>query len=150
MAQVNNPRKQFQFGVFIPGFNEFLAQEVKLPDIEFDIATHGDIGFEVKTAALKKIGMLVVNKISPNDQPDDDFNDWQLEIFDTLSGGGALPQDYKRDIIIEEYSNDGITVVQRHQYIGCWPQKINGHDLNRKGSDNTVTSIEFCIDEVDQ
>lgn len=146
-AKVANPRKQFQFNVIIPGLNPFLAQEVKLPDSDLDMVEHGDTNFDVKTAGKKKLGMLTVNKILPADGLDQFFRVWQRRIQNTLTGGGELPSVYKEPIMIEEYSSDGITVIDRHIYTGGWPQKINGRDFSRKASENTVESIEFCVDE---
>lgn len=147
-AKIQNPRKQFQFQVFIPGLNPFLAQEVDTPDQEFDAVEHGDVGYLVKTAGLKKVSMLKVNKIQQADSTDTFMQDWANQIFDTQLGGGDLPSNYKTTILVEQYSNDGVTVVQRYEYDGCWPQKLNGISLSRKGSENTIESIEFCIDEV--
>lgn len=149
MAHVDNPRKQFQFQIIIPGLNPFLAQEVKMPDADFDSVEHGDTGFLVKTAGLKKIGKLTVNKISPADATDRYFRNWQSRILNTNIGGGQLPSQYKVPIMVEEFSSDGITVVNRELYRGCWPQKINGKDFKRMGSDNTIEAIEFEIDQDD-
>ncbi len=146
-AKIANPRKQFQFTVIIPGLNPFLAQEVKLPDSEIDIVEHGDTNFMVKTGGMKKVGQLTVNKIKPADSLDTYMKSWQNRIQNTFTGGGQLPSQYKVSVIVEEFGNDGITVIERHQYLGCWPQKRNGVDLSRKGSDNTTESIEFCVDE---
>lgn len=147
MAKVANPRKQFQFTIIIPGLNPFLAQEVKLPDIDFDNVEHGDTNYLVKTAGMKKIGQLTVNKISPADSIDIFFRAYAQRIQNTLTGGGQLPSQYKVAIIVQEYSNDGVSVIETYTYKGCWPQKINGKDLSRKGSDNTIQSIEFSVDE---
>jgi hypothetical protein len=128
--------------------NPFLAQEVKTPDGEFDVVEHGDAGYLVKTAGLRKIGNITVNKISPADGPDITFDVWHNSILNFVTGGGLPPIGYKKPIIVEQYSNDGISVIKTKMYLGCWPNKINGEDLNRKGSENTMNSIEFCIDTV--
>lgn len=148
MAKINNPRKQFQFTILISGMNPFLAQEVKTPDEDFDTAMHGDTNFEVKTAGIRKIGDLTVNKISPVDAPDTTFRDWFNQIQDTELGGGDLPSNYKRIIEVIQYSNDGVTPVESWKYGGCWPKKKNGLDFNRKGSENTIQALEFSIDEL--
>lgn len=146
-AKVQNPRKQFQFRIIIPGMNPFLAQDVKLPDVEFDATEHGDTGYMVKTAGMKKVGMLSVTKICPADSLDTNMRIWGKQIMDTRLGGGAPPSLYKKPILVEELGNDGISVIERHTYSGCWPQKLNGKELSRKSSENTVESIEFCVDE---
>jgi hypothetical protein len=147
MAKINNPRKQFQFTIILPGLNPFLAQDVKIPDVELDIVEHGDTNFDVKTAGRKKTGMLSIIKISASETTDRFFWDWIKSIQNTRSGGGLLPFAYKRVCIVEQYSADGITVVQRWQWTGVWPQKINGIEFSRRGSENTIESIDLCVDE---
>lgn len=147
-AKVNNPRKQFQFNIIIPGLNPFLCQDVKSPDVDFDVAEHGDTNFMVKTAGMKKIGTITLAKISPAEFIDNYFDNWGLLIQNTRTGGGALPQEYKRTIIIEQYANNGITVIKRWICSGCWPSKFNGIDFSRRSSDNTLENIELQVDEV--
>jgi len=147
MARVQNPRKEFNFQITIGGINPFLCQEVKLPDIEFDMTEHGDTNYDVKTAGRKKIGMLQVTKIFDSTSIDLEIRQWADQIQNTLTGGGANPSDYKRSILVEEFASDGVTVVSTTEYEGVWPQKINGRTLNRRSSDNTTQSIEFCVDE---
>jgi len=148
-AKVANPRKQFQFNISIPGLNPFLAQKVKSPDDESDMVEHGDTNFIVKTAGIRKFGMLTIEKIQPSETTDNFIWAWRRQITNTTTGGGDLPSNYKQTLLIEQLAPDGITVVQRWEASGAWPQKINGIEFDRKGSENTVESIDFCIDEFD-
>ena len=107
-AKVPNPRKQFQFTIIIPGLNPFLAQEVKLPDVDFDVQEHGDTNFQVKTAGQIKYGTLQVSKIQPATGLDVFMENWARRIQNTLTGGGELPSQYKEQAIVEEFSSDGI------------------------------------------
>lgn len=147
-AKVPNPRKQFQFGIILAGLNPFLAQEVKLPDNEFDSIEHGDTNHDIKTAGKRKVGNLTVNRILPADSLDVFMKAWIEQIQSFRTGGGDFPSNYKRSIMVEEYSNDNITVIERHIYDGCFPLKVNGRELSRKGSENTMENIEFSVDEV--
>lgn len=147
-VKVPNPRKQFQFTIIIPGVDPFLSQEVKLPDEEFDVVEHGDTNFDVKTAGKVKYSTLTVTKIFPSTALDGYIRDWRRRIQNTITGGGQLPSQYKTTAIVEEFASDGVTVIERHIYNGVWPSKINGKELSRRGSDNTVQSIEFCVDEI--
>lgn len=149
MAQVENPRKNFQFNIILPGLDPFLCQDVKTPDADIDVVQHGDAGFMVKTGGMKKIGNLTISKISPADSVDAYFKNWQGQIMSTRTGGGALPSQYKTTIMVEELSTDGFTVINREVYKGCWPSKINGKDLSRKASENTVESVELQVDQDD-
>ena len=146
-AKVPNPRKVFLFGIFIQGINPFLAQTVKLPDVENDIVEHGDTNFDVKTAGKKKVSMLTVSKLSPQEGPDLGIHEWMRRIQNTTQGGGQLPSLYKTTAMVVKYGADGITIIERHIFSGVWPQKINGVELSRMSSDNEITTIDFCVDE---
>lgn len=148
MAKIANPRKKFQFTISIPGLNPFLAQRVTVSSVELDQATHGDTGYEVKTAGMKKVGMLTVHKISRSEQFDNWVWDWVDRIMNTRVGGGEIPDLYKTFIMVEQYANDGETVMHRWFHYGCWPQKINGVEFSRVDSDNTIEEIDFCVDDV--
>lgn len=147
-AKVPNPRKGFQFNIILPGLNAFMAQEVKLPDDEFEAVEHGDTGHDIKTAGKRKVGMLTVNRIFDAAGLDVYFTTWANDIRSFTTGGGQPPSQYKRTAIVEEYANDGVTVIERHTCLGVWPQKRNGKEFSRKSSDNTVQSLEFCLDEI--
>jgi hypothetical protein len=146
MPQIANPRKVFNFSIFAPGLNPFLAQKVTLPDVEFDETTHGDTNYDVKTAGRLKVGRIMVEKISPATESDNWVYGWMNSIQNAALGGGALPSIYKRTITVDEYSTDGITVLDSHTYEGVFPIKKNGVELNRQSSDNTLQSLEFSVD----
>lgn len=150
MAQISNPRKQFNFTITIAGLNPFLAQSVVIPEQSFDVTEHGDTNFLVKTGGLKKFGKIIIEKISRATAPDNWLNNWMSEVQDTALGGGLLPSAYKRTVIIEQFSNDGVTVINRWACYGCWPSKRDGIDLKRTGSDNTMEKFELEVDEVFQ
>lgn len=118
-----------------------------MPDVEFDTVEHGDTNFDVKTAGRKKITQLKVTKIFPSDQLDTEIRSWGLSIQNTITGGGDLPSDYKRTVVVQQFANDGITVLEQWEFDGVWPQKINGIAFNRRSSENTTQEIEFCVDE---
>ena len=126
MAQVANPRKQFQFTVVVQGLNPFLAQEVTSPDFEFDVVEHGDTNFLVKTAGLIKFGNININKISVSTGSDSFVWDWMLEIQSTQAGGGLLPSLYKRVVEIQLFSTDNVTIIDAWRCFGAWPCKVNG------------------------
>lgn len=148
MAQLENPAKEFQFGLILPGLIPALVQKVKLPDTDFDIAEHGDAGFLVKTAGLIKFGKLNLTKLKPSDALDVYIWTWVKQIRNTVTGGGAPPSLYKKVGLVEQYGNDGITVVHSWVVKGVWPSKINGVSYDRASSNNTIEDIEFEVDEL--
>lgn len=148
MAIIANPRKQFQFRISIPGINPFLVQKVRMPDVEVEVIEHGDTNFDVKTGGRKKVGMLSIEKLAPADGLDDSLWQWIHSIQNTATGGGAFPSQYKSWILIEELSTDGVTSIRRQELEGCWPSKINGIELDRASSGNTIESIDFAVDDI--
>lgn len=149
MAQISNPRKEFNFSIQIVGapINPFLVQEVTLPDISIDQAKHGDVNFDVKTAGRVMVGELELEKLMTTSGADNYFNNWAYECQDILLGGGNVPDFYKRTVIVQELAEDGTSVINTHVYLGCWPTKINGQKLTRKGSDNSVEKISLSVDQ---
>lgn len=150
MAKVNNPIKAFQFNILIPGINPFTCQKVKSPDIDFEIAEHGDTNHLIKTAGIKKIGSITVEKIQDAIGLDKAVTIWQNQIGNTKTGGGLIPLLYKKNIVIQQLGIDGISVINTWVCEGAWPNKRNGIDFDRKSSENTMESLEFQTDEVDQ
>lgn len=147
MAEIENPSKEFQFRITLPGLNSFLAQEVNLPEKDIDVVEHGDTNFLVKTGGMVKVGNLMIDKICPSDDTDDFVWDWLESIQSQDSGGGDLPSEYKTEGMVEQLGNDGITTVKAWLLSGCWPHKVNGVKFSRTSSSNTVERIEFCADK---
>lgn len=150
MAQINNPKKKFNFGIQIPGMNEFLVQDVTLPDFELEEETHGDFNYDVKTAGRAKFSRLMTKKLSPADANDSLIWDYMRRIQDVYSTGGQLPSQYKTVIEVIHYSNDGVTILDRYRYEGAYPTKLNGIELSRVSSENTIEDIEWNVDRPDK
>lgn len=146
MAHVANPRKQFQFTILIAGMNPFLCQKLSLPDTEVDVVEHGDSNYKVKTGGMKTYGTLKMDKLSSANAPDNYFWEWIMSVQNEFLGGGVLPQIYKREITVMQLGTDGQTIINEWTWEGAWPFKINGIELSRLSSENTIESIEFQID----
>ena len=152
MAQIDNPRKNFQWSIAIAPFpmNPWLAQKVNIPDISIDIVEHGDTNHDIKTGGRVKFTPIQIDKIMTTDGSDNYFFDWAASVQDSLIGGGLPPQQYKRTVTITELAEDGQTIINTWIGTGCWPSKINGIDLDRQGSDNTIESVELCVDKLEK
>ena len=147
MPQVSNPHKKFQFSIFLFGMNPFLAQKVTLPDREVEPIEHGEGNHVVKTGGMLKLGTLTVEKLLTASIPDKLIWGWIRLVQDEFTGGGAPPDVYKKAIQVQHLSNNGSSALQTYNYLGVWPTKINGIELDRVSSDNTIQSIEFCVDK---
>lgn len=150
-----NPRKQFKFEIIIPsGFEieTFGCQEVTLPDQEVDQVEHGVGVGVVKTGGLAKKGNLTLNRImsaGSGTVTGRQFIEWQKQVQNMNTQVGGDPSEYGKVIIIRELSPDNV-ILDTHTYTGCWPTRINGREFNRVQSENTVESVEFSVDYVDE
>lgn len=150
MANFANPRKKFNFSVFIiPGvINPFLFQKVTTPDIEIEADSHGDTNHDIKTAGRVSYGNIVCEKLMPSNSADRYMWDWLETCQSSILGGGTPPSVYKRTAEIVELAEDGLTPINRWVAYGVWPQKINGLDLNRAESGNTIENFELSVDRL--
>lgn len=149
MATVKNPRKVFNFSLAIVGqpIDPFLFQEVVQPDVEVETVEHGDTNYDVKTGGRVKVGKIILRKLfrSTKDTESLYFWDWMKQVQDPTTGGGLTPDAYYRDIIVTELGTDGLSVINRWEYLECWPGKINGQTQRRTSSDNTIEEIELNV-----
>lgn len=148
MANIANPRKQFNFSIFAAGFNAFLAQKVTIPEQSIDVTEHGDTNYDVKTGGRVKYGAIIIEQIMTAIGPDNWVESWMNQVQNVFLGGGFLPIIYKRNLTIDEFSNDGVTLINQWECFGCWPSKRNGIELNRRGSDNTLKTMELQVDQI--
>lgn len=152
MAQISNPRKEFNFSITIVGapINPFLVQELQLPDIDIEQVEHGDTNFDVKTGGRVKTGNMQLEKIMTTSGADNYFFDWALGVQDSMIGGGSPPATYKRKILVKELAEDGTSAVNTWVCDGCWPAKINGQKFSRKSSDNSLEKLEISVDRCEK
>lgn len=72
--------------------------------------------------------------------------DWLMSVQDMLLGGGLTPSQYKETVLINELAEDGVSILNSWTCTGVWPCKVNGQDLDRMSSDNTLEELEFSVD----
>jgi phage tail-like protein len=147
MANVSNPHKKFQFSIFLFGMNPFLAQKVTTAGRAIDQVEHGEGNHVIKTAGMVKLENVTVEKISNASLPDKLIWAWITLIQNEITGGGAIPEVYKKGFQIQKLATDMVTPIGTWNYLGAWPCKINGTELDRVSSDNTIESIEFSVDQ---
>lgn len=151
-AKVKNPRKVFLFSLTFPKhpINTYLFQKCTLPDVEIEQVAHGDINRDVKTAGRVTIGNLIVEKLSTTSGSDTWLHDWLYSCQDHIVGGGLTPSEYWETVIVNELAEDGVSVINTHLFEEVWPCKVNGVELDRMSSDNTIESIEFSVGTADK
>lgn len=151
-AKIKNPRKKFLFSIVFAKhpINPYLCQKVTLPDVSIDQVSHGDINRDVKTAGRVTIGTMTVEKLKTTGGSDTWIWDWLFACQDHLLGGGLVPSDYWETCSVNELAEDGKTVLNTHIYSEVWPMKLDGLDLDRMASENTIEKIEFSVGTADQ
>ena len=149
-AKVKNPRKKFLWSITFPKhpINTYLFQTCTLPDIEIEQVAHGDINRDVKTAGRVTIGNLIVEKLMTTSGSDTWLHDWLYSCQDHIVGGGLVPSQYWETVIVNELAEDGVSVLNLFEEV--WPCKVNGQELDRMASENSIESIEFSVGTADK
>lgn len=148
MAIISDPKKVFNFNIFAPGLNPYAAQKVTVGEMELDVVEHGETNHLIHTAGLIKFGKITVEKLMPVNQADNWIWTWIQFIQNVRTGGGQLASQYKRNFDVVHYSYDNATVTDRWEIRGAFPNKVNGLELNRTTSENSMEVIEFTTDEI--
>ena len=148
MAKFANPRKRFNFSIQITPdpINPFLFQKVTLPDSEIEQVTHGDTNHDIKTAGRVSYGNITAEKLMSSSLGDSYIWSWFDTCQSALIGGGAVPALYKKSILVQEFAEDGATVLNTWLAEGVWPSRVSGLELDRQSSDNSIEQIEFAVD----
>src|SRR5687768_10345459 len=147
MAEIANPHKRFQFSIFLLGMNPFLVQKVTLADREIDVIEHGEGNHVIKTAGQVKLGNVTLEKLYNSTFPERIMWAWIHSIQDEFTGGGLIPEMYKKAFQVQKLHPNMRTPIRTWNYIGAWPTKINGIELDRVSSENTIESIELAVDQ---
>lgn len=150
MANINNPRKSFNFQIFAAGLNPWLAQEVTIGEVTIEKVIHGDSNHEIKTGGMRKVGDINIKKLMPSDFLDAWLNNWIDQVQSATLGGGLLPIAYKRNLIIEMFGPDNISVVGTWEVIGAWPTRRAEYNLSRTSSDNIMEELDLACDDIRQ
>lgn len=152
VAKVKNPRKKFLWQlVFIKHpINPYLFQSVTLPEINVEQVSHGDINRDVKTGGRVTVGNLVATKLETTSGSDTWLWDWMGSVQDMVLGGGLVPSQYWEQVQVNELAEDGVSILNSWLLSEVWPTKLNGQELDRMSSDNTMEEIEFSVGLVEK
>jgi len=145
MATDVNPRKKYQFACSFDGLNDRYCQKIKLPDVSFDSDEHGDGPIVIPTHGLKKYSTLTLEKLENVLGPDDWIWSWVYLMQDEGLGGGLPPIAIQKTIRITQRDYSMVNSLAVYEFQGCWPEKVNGIELDKVSSDNIMQTIEFKI-----
>lgn len=152
VAKVKNPRKKFLWQIIFVKhpINPFLFQTVTLPEVTIEQVSHGDINRDVKTGGRISLGNLVASKLSTTSGSDTWLWDWMMSVQDLQLGGGLTPSQYWETIQVNELAEDGKSILNSWVCTEVWPTKLNGQELDRVSSDNSIEEIEFSVGSMEK
>lgn len=151
-AKIKNPRKTFLFQIIFTKhpINAYLFQKATIPEVSVEEVEHGDVNRSVKTAGRVSVGTLTVSKLETTSGSDTWLWDWLMSVQDMLLGGGLTPSQYWETVQINELAEDGVSILNSWICEEVWPIRLNGQDLDRMSSDNTIEEIEFSVGTVEK
>lgn len=151
-AKIKNPRKTFLFQIIFTKhpINAYLFQKATIPEVSVEEVEHGDVNRSVKTAGRVLVGTLTVSKLETTSGSDTWLWDWLMSVQDMLLGGGLTPSQYWETVQINELAEDGVSILNSWICEEVWPTRLNGQDLDRMSSDNTIEEIEFSVGTVEK
>lgn len=151
-AKIKNPRKTFLFQIIFTKhpINAYLFQKATIPEVSIEEVEHGDVNRSVKTAGRVSVGTLTVSKLETTSGSDTWLWDWLMSVQDMLLGGGLTPSQYWETVQINELAEDGVSILNSWICEEVWPIRLNGQDLDRMSSDNTIEEIEFSVGTVEK
>ena len=151
-AKIKNPRKTFLFQIIFTKhpINAYLFQKATIPEVSVEEVEHGDVNRSVKTAGRVSVGTLTVSKLETTSGSDTWLWDWLMSVQDMLLGGGLTPSQYWETEQINELAEDGVSILNSWICEEVWPTRLNGQDLDRMSSDNTIEEIEFSVGTVEK
>jgi phage tail-like protein len=150
MPKISNPRKKFNFRIEIDGVDQWEVQKVTIPEAEIAVVAHGDSNSDVKTGGRVNFSNLVMEKLKATAESDKAIWLWMKSVQDAATGGGLLPIAYKRIITIKEMDTTGTQAIRKHVCFGCFPVKKTVSELDRQADENTMDTIEFSVDSVEE
>ena len=151
-AKVKNPRKKFLWQIIFVEHpvNSYLFQNISLPEITIEEVAHGDINRDVKTGGRVTIGTMTAQKLETTSGSDTWLWDWMMSVQDHQLGGGLTPPEYWSIANVNELAEDGVSVLNSWILTEVWPTRLNGQELDRMSSDNSIEEIEFSVGTIEK
>lgn len=146
MANVANPRKVFMFQVEIDGLNQFECQKFTPPKASVEKVAHGDTNYDVKTPGRFQTDDIILEKLRAMPGSDLWAWDWLMSAQNPTTGGGQLPGNIKKTVVVRELDSTGTGVLNTFQYDGCWVCEIGVSVYDRMSSDNVIESVTLAND----
>lgn len=137
----NDPLRNFRFRLEIGGINEAHFSEVTGFDITTDVIDYreGDEPTHVrKLPGLTKYGTVTLKRGITDSM---DLYNWYKDVV-----AGKVRRETVAIIVLDEEGND----KARFQISEAWPMKYDPMDLNAKGNDVSIETLELANEGVER
>lgn len=141
-----NPRKLFRFAIECDGLETAWVQKCKIPKANVKTASHGEGPFLVKTASKVEFSDLELDCLKPAESSSVWWKDWLALVINLNDGSMGTPDLYKKNLTINEYSSDGVTIIDSWSVEGVFPVEIEPSELEKLGEGNAVDKLKFSVD----
>jgi phage tail-like protein len=141
-VQREHPYPNFNFLVDVGLGDEIAFAEVELPAAEIDVIEYRE-GADRTNAAGKLPGRVRYGNVVLRRGIAGDLALWQW-FKDVRDGGAQL----RRDVtvtLLDEARNP----VQRWRFRNAWPAKYDPSDLNAKGNEVLIETLELAVESID-
>lgn len=149
MGQSAYPRGTWQFAVDIDGVNQFNIQKVVFPSLAHNVREHHELGRKVKNPGQIEVGDMTWEMIVPADTIDNRAYEWFRLVRNIRTGGGSLPQLFKRNVVIRELAFDEQTTLTSHICEQIWLKEVTRSDGDRASSDNLIRTMVWSVEIYD-
>lgn len=147
MGQVN-PAKQVHFIIEANGLNQFICQDLTLPDKSIGEGEHTEGVLVVKTPGRVTIGSMTLSNLVPTDQTEDWAYTWFSQVYNTRTAQGGTPSDYLRTLVVRVQDGAGNN-IKSYELVDCWVKKVGGVQLSKGSDDNVIEEIELVVGDWD-
>lgn len=134
--------KQFQYSIEIEGLEQFLAQELTLPDVTVDEVEHGEGNIVVRTPGMMKFGDLTVSKLVASTVSDTWASDLIRQINNPDTNTGQPVTTIFKTVVIRLKDIAG-NVKKTYELFDCWIKQKTGISLSSTTSDNIIEEAIF-------
>ena len=140
-VQRENPYPNFNFAVDIGGGGEIAFAEVELPSAEIDVIEYRE-GADRTNAVRKLPGRVRYGNVLLRRGISGHLDVW--EWFKAVRDGDLQ----RRDVVITLHDEQR-QPVQRWLLRDAWPVKYEASDLNAKGNEVVIETLELAVESIE-
>ena len=143
--KIANPAKKFDYIIEMNGFPFATCQSFDPGELEIAADEHGDGNKDIYTPGRVKVPVIIIEKLTPIDVPENYFWDWMEDASSQLTGGRLPASVIKQDFVCFMHDGEGIPIKQ-WVVSGAWPMKCKPSKLGDKEEGNYMETVTLRPD----